>query len=801
MKIAIVAPSPVPFTIGGAENLYWGLQNYLNENTKHQCELIKLPSAESNLEELINSYERFSLLNLDAFDCVISTKYPSWMIHHRNHVCYLLHRLRGLYDTYHFTGQPIEVPWMLEEMVKAKTLSEQLIRLGGSNLTASFDLCREFLLGTPNGPVMNFPGPFSRWLIHHFDSIGMDPARISKYAAISNVVKNRDGYFPKGAPVSVLYPPPRLTGFYCGSDDYLFTVSRLDGPKRIRLLIEAMKFVRSDIPLLIAGTGPDEVEVKKMAAGNNRIQFLGFVNDKDLIDYYANALAVPFIPYDEDYGLITIEAMKSSKPVITFTDSGGSNEFVKNGINGFSVDPNPRALAEKIDYLCSNRAEAREMGISAKLTTQHINWDYVVSGLLSADKQSGAISIPGNGFTKKKMVVAATFPIYPPRGGGQARVYNLYKNLAKEYDIELHTLCAYDQPAFDEFIAPGLREVRTPVSYEHQLSESSISRKVDWIPITDIVSGELVSQTPEYLSKLESSISTADILVACHPFLGRVLHEMAPNIEFWLEAQDVELLIKTQLLPVSDEGGRLISLTKDVERYCLQKARIVFACSKADLNSLEEIHGHTILNGVVVPNGADVKSIPFVEKMERDRRKELLGFGSNQVALFMGSWHEPNIKAAKHILRYADKCKSTIFCLMGSVCNALSGQKIPENVRLLGVLSDQEKVAVLGMADIALNPMEIGSGSSLKIFDYFSAGIPILSTKFGMRGMEAEKDIHYREVEIDGFSAEINGIESSEDFKGMVLAARSLVMEKYEWSRISIDFIRQLKMIEEERKI
>jgi hypothetical protein len=59
-------------------------------------------------------------------------------------------------------------------------------------------------------------------------------------------------------PVSVLYPPPRITGFHCSSDDYLFTVSRLDGPKRIALLVEAMRHVKADIPLLIAGTGPDE---------------------------------------------------------------------------------------------------------------------------------------------------------------------------------------------------------------------------------------------------------------------------------------------------------------------------------------------------------------------------------------------------------------------------------------------------------------------------------------------------------------------------------------------------------------
>lgn len=796
MKIALIAPSPVPFAIGGAENLFWGLQNYINENTRHQCELIKIPSPETNLGELINSYQNFSAINLDHFDVVVSTKYPSWMVKHDNHICYLLHRLRGLYDTYRFTGHPLNVQWDKDEMRAAKKLSLDLVNLGSNNLNASFDLCSKFLMEHVDSKIIKFPGPFSRWLIHHFDSIGMDPERISKYAAISNVVKNRGGYFPKGVPVSVLYPPPRLSGFYCGSVDYLFTVSRLDGPKRIRLLIEAMKYVKSAIPLLIAGTGPDEVEIKKLADGDKRIQFLGFVNDKDLIDYYANALAIPFIPYDEDYGLITIEAMKSSKPVITCTDSGGSNEFVKNGINGFSVDPNPKSLAERIDYLCLNRAEAREMGVNARSFVDHINWDYVVNGLFSADKPTTAIPILGNAVKKKKMLVAVTFPIYPPRGGGQVRVYNLYKNLAEEYDIEIHSLCAYGQPAFDEFIAPGLREIRTPVSYEHQLSESSISRKVDWIPITDIVAGELVSQTPEYLSKLESSISTADILVACHPFLGRVLHKMAPNIEFWLEAQDVELLIKMQLLPASDEGAKLISLTKDVEGYCLQKARIVFACSKADLKSLEEMYGDKILNGIVVPNGADIKLIPFVEQMERGRRKELLGFGSNQVALFMGSWHEPNIKAAKHILTYADKCKSTIFCLMGSVCNALKGQIIPENVRLLGVLSDQEKVVVLGMADIALNPMEIGSGSSLKIFDYFSAGILVLSTKFGMRGIEAESELHYRKVEIEEFPAGINGIKSSEEYKEVILAARELVLEKYDWSKISKDFIQQLKIIE-----
>ena len=100
MKIAIVAPCPVPFIVGGAEKLWWGLARYLNENTDHQADIIKLPAPENNFWSLIDSYQRFSLLRLDGFDLVISGKYPAWMIQHPRHICYMLHRLRGLYDAY-----------------------------------------------------------------------------------------------------------------------------------------------------------------------------------------------------------------------------------------------------------------------------------------------------------------------------------------------------------------------------------------------------------------------------------------------------------------------------------------------------------------------------------------------------------------------------------------------------------------------------------------------------------------------------------------------------------------------------
>lgn len=108
MKIAIIAPSPIPFGIGGAEKLWLGMINYINTKTNHQCELIKVPIKENSFWNLIDAYNKFYSLDVSHFDMIITTKYPAWMVKHHNHHIYLQHCLRGLYDTYHFTSLPTE---------------------------------------------------------------------------------------------------------------------------------------------------------------------------------------------------------------------------------------------------------------------------------------------------------------------------------------------------------------------------------------------------------------------------------------------------------------------------------------------------------------------------------------------------------------------------------------------------------------------------------------------------------------------------------------------------------------------
>lgn len=100
MKVAIVAPRPVPYVHGGAENLWDGLRAALDATPGVQAHLVKLDSPERGFWEIVDSYRAFSRLNVAEYDRVVSTKYPAWMVEHPHHTVYMQHKLRGLYDTY-----------------------------------------------------------------------------------------------------------------------------------------------------------------------------------------------------------------------------------------------------------------------------------------------------------------------------------------------------------------------------------------------------------------------------------------------------------------------------------------------------------------------------------------------------------------------------------------------------------------------------------------------------------------------------------------------------------------------------
>ena len=144
-----------------------------------------------------------------------------------------------------------------------------------------------------------------------------------------------------------------------------------------------MAHVKRDVELRIAGTGPEEARLRELAAADGRISFCGRVSDAELVELYAGAKAVVFVPYLEDYGYITLEAMLSGKPVITAATPAAPTELVRDGVNGRIVEPPAQALGEAIDALWGDRRALKRMGAAALETGRAVTWDAVVAELLA----------------------------------------------------------------------------------------------------------------------------------------------------------------------------------------------------------------------------------------------------------------------------------------------------------------------------------------------------------------------------------------------------------------------------------
>ncbi|AMM41037.1 glycosyltransferase [Candidatus Desulfofervidus auxilii] len=338
MKIAVVTPKSVTGETGGAENFYEGLVTNFKKRG-YEVDQINVLVDESSFDKILEAYCRCFYLDLNNYDLVISTKAPTYMVRHPNHVSYLLHTIRVFYDMF-------DLEFDSEDKEKIK----------------------------------------QRKLIHKLDKYGLHPSRVKRHFVNGSEVYKRmrkiDSFW-NAVNFEVLYHPPHLEGFKEPEEgEFIFLPGRLHRWKRVDLVIEAMKYIKHNVKLIITGEGEDEGKFKKLAKGDKRIKFLGNISQEQLIELYSKAIVVPFVPINEDYGLITIEAFKSKKPVITCIDSGEPACIVKDSINGFIVEPNPQKIAEKINYLIENPKEAKKMGEEGFKAVKEITWDNVINKLL-----------------------------------------------------------------------------------------------------------------------------------------------------------------------------------------------------------------------------------------------------------------------------------------------------------------------------------------------------------------------------------------------------------------------------------
>ncbi len=345
-RTIVVCEAQVPFVHGGAEVHVRELVRELTARG-YQAELVSVPFKWYPKDEILPHAAAWRLLDLSEsngrpIDLVIASKFPTYFVRHPNKVAWLIHQYRAAYE---LCGTPYSDFGHTEQDVG---LRDTLIRLD----TEMLGECRHIFANAQN-------------------------------------TANRVRTF-NGLPAEALYHPPRLARRLAAGrpayGDFVLSVGRIESVKRVDLLVSAMARVDTPIRLVVAGDGTQRANVQRVAAEagvGDRIDFLGTVEDEQLIALYRDTLAVLYPPYDEDFGYVTLEAFLARKPVITASDSGGPNEFVVDGVNGFVCAPEAEAFADAINTLARDTRRAASLGDAGYERARTITWDGVIEKLVS----------------------------------------------------------------------------------------------------------------------------------------------------------------------------------------------------------------------------------------------------------------------------------------------------------------------------------------------------------------------------------------------------------------------------------
>jgi glycosyltransferase involved in cell wall biosynthesis len=338
----VVAEARVPFVRDGAELHAQSLIAQLRLRG-HHAESVTLPFS-GRKDELLDQACAWRMLNLSTsnarpIDVLIATRFPTWCARHPRKVVWLIHQHRAAYELF---GTPYSDFSDSEPDVQ---LRERIAALD----SRMFAECARIVTNSRNTAKR----------IEHFNGVSARP----------------------------LYHPPPLAGRLREGayGDYMLVVARLEPLKRVDLVVRAIAQVSSPVRLVIVGDGSLRMELEREAAALNlghRVVFAGSLWGDPVADLFAGALGVVYVPFDEDYGYVTLEAFLAARPVITTTDAGGPLEFVRDGANGFVCEPDATLLAAAIERLAADRVLAERLGRAGRHVAETITWDGVIEQLL-----------------------------------------------------------------------------------------------------------------------------------------------------------------------------------------------------------------------------------------------------------------------------------------------------------------------------------------------------------------------------------------------------------------------------------
>ena len=174
---------------------------------------------------------------------------------------------------------------------------------------------------------------------------------------------------------------------------YFLAINRFVSKKNLPLLISAYAqyfqirgYLAWDLVLSGDGELRPQIEQQIKELGLQKfIHLPGFLQQEELLPYFAHASCFIHASTQEQWGLVVNEAMAAGLPVIVSNRCGCFEDLVIEGVNGFGFDPtNQQKLTDLMLKMSSGKVDLSVMGEASLQHIQKYSPDYFAQGLMKA---------------------------------------------------------------------------------------------------------------------------------------------------------------------------------------------------------------------------------------------------------------------------------------------------------------------------------------------------------------------------------------------------------------------------------
>lgn len=347
--------------------------------------------------------------------------------------------------------------------------------------------------------------------------------------------------------------------------------------------------------------------------------------------------------------------------------------------------------------------------------------------------------------SSKKVLLMSTYPIKGALTGGPLRVKAILEEYKKHFKSVSHVavFSRYHHPAGYEPTDIAVRgDLAQATRYAPDTSDYLIGKAI----ATD---KELRARVVAYIEQLHPDIIQIEQMF-CWIGLKDAIKDLSYSPQITYSSHNIEWSMKKELLEglgyKREDIAQMIEDIKSAEYDLASKASAVFAVTKADGESLVAMgaKSYTLARNGVFPLNAQEKDIEYWRAYFAQR-------GIEQIAVFIGSAHPPNIQGFKEMIGFGLGFlkRNQAIVLAGDVGTNImdnldrqDAQQFTSLRRLISVgrLSHPRLQGLLSYAHTILLPITEGGGSNLKTAEAIASRKPVVATAKAYRSFDEFKD-------------------------------------------------------------